>query len=108
MATRRDHWRVHVTRWTKSGLRAEEYGTKHGVNPRTLVYWKWRLGKEEAKAERGHAPKRARVRSQFIEVRAGVQDRFELELQGGRRLIVPTTFDADALSRLIGTLERRA
>jgi hypothetical protein len=42
----RDRWREHVEQWISSGLTAAEYGDRAGVNPRTLSYWKWRLGRE--------------------------------------------------------------
>ncbi|MDP9037110.1 MAG: tyrosine-type recombinase/integrase [Myxococcota bacterium] len=47
MATR-DRWREHVEQWTLSGLKAAEYGNRVGVNPRTLTYCKWRLGRGAA------------------------------------------------------------
>ena len=41
----------------------------------------------------------------LVELRGGVvDDRFELELGGGRRLRIPRGFDADALARLLAVL----
>jgi hypothetical protein len=64
-------WAERVEGWRASGLTAEEYASKLGVNARTLVYWKWKLGKEGLRAER-IVPKRrpSEERLSFVEVRA--------------------------------------
>lgn len=43
---KREVWAKRVERWTDSGLTCGEFSSEIGVNPRTLIYWKWRLGKE--------------------------------------------------------------
>jgi hypothetical protein len=95
----RDRWHEHVEQWASSGLTAAQYGDRAGVNPRTLTYWKWRLGQES----------RERVTpttvAAFVEVHPRREEGFELELRGGRRLRVPASFDEPALRRLIELLE---
>jgi hypothetical protein len=41
----------------------------------------------------------------LVEMRAPDNHRVELELQGGRRLRIPATFDSAALRRLLEVLE---
>ncbi len=96
----RDKWREHIEQWTSSGLTAVQYGERAGVNPRTLGYWKWRLGRDT----RTHVAPPTAVAT-FVEVRAPADGHFELELAGGRRLRVPASFDAAALRRLLEVLE---
>lgn len=41
--TARD-WARLVKAWQKSGKSADEFAASHGIAPRTLTWWKWRLG----------------------------------------------------------------
>ena len=121
----REEWRKRVERWRDSGLTAAEFAGELGINPRTLMYWKWLLARDaNASApalERRQAPKRARASKQaqplvavplardragLIEIQSAAADgRFELELGRGRRIRVPASFDADGLRRLLDVLE---
>jgi hypothetical protein len=119
-AVSREEWAKRVGRWRDSGLRTAEFAAELGINPRTLTYWKWTLGKE-ARGEKREWPRRkgqtvsvkasqetAPQTASLIEVHAEPNDaRFELELRGGHRLRVPTGFDAQMLSRLLDVLEAR-
>ena len=96
-----DKWREHVEQWTSSGLSAVQYSERAGINPRTLAYWKWRLGRD---APVSVAPSGAAVAA-VVQVRAPEERWFELELSGGRRLRVPASFDSATLRRLIGVVE---
>jgi hypothetical protein len=120
----REEWAKRVERWRDSGLTCGEFASEIGVNPRTLTYWKWILGKE-ARGEKRTWPSRKRGRprarqaatsngaaslpsviSGLIELQATAGDaRFELELGSGRRLRVPASFDAAELRRLLEVLE---
>lgn len=120
----REEWAKRVERWRDSGLRCAEFAAEIGVNPRTLTYWKWILGKE-ARGEKRTWPSRGlqqrrarRPRGSETERRAAggipalveVQtvagdSRFEVELSAGRRLRVPASFDATELRRLLDVLE---
>jgi hypothetical protein len=120
----REEWAKRVERWRDSGLTCGEFASEIGVNPRTLTYWKWILGKEargekrtwlsrkrgEPRSRRAAtsdaAPSMPPVISGLIEVQATAGDaRFELELGSGRRLRVPASFDAAELRRLLEVLE---
>lgn len=125
-------WAKRVERWRQGGLTAEEYAGEIGVNPRTLAYWKWRLGpgarREVAKkatvevvrartgpnASRALSRPRAATQSMalsFIEVprehAAHAGDFFEVVLVSGLRVRVPPSFDDGALARLLDVVERR-
>jgi len=39
-------WAKRVERWKDSGLTSEEYAAEVDINPRTLMYWAWKLRKE--------------------------------------------------------------
>jgi hypothetical protein len=46
----RETWAKRVERWRDSGLTAAEFAAEVGVNPRTLSYWKWRLGSKRGRS----------------------------------------------------------
>jgi transposase len=41
----RTAWERRVRRWERSGQTASEFAAREGVNPRTLSFWKWKLGR---------------------------------------------------------------
>jgi hypothetical protein len=45
MRTSREEWAKRVERWKNSGLTAKEFAGELGFNPRSLVFWKWQLGR---------------------------------------------------------------
>jgi hypothetical protein len=111
--TSRAEWRKRIERWRESGLSAEQFAAELGVNVGTLRHWKYFLAKE-GNADRGQ--KRARKQRQpesFVEIApaavsaksAFTHEAFELEI-AGRRVRIPSGFEAEALSRLIAVLER--
>jgi transposase len=101
MRRNRAEWSKQIALWRKSGLTAREYAAKAGLNPGTLQFWKYTLGKE-SRLPSGKGPE-----FPLIEVRSSAtgDDRFEVDLAGGHRVRVPGTFDGDALRRLIAVLE---
>ena len=106
----RERWTPLVRRWQRSGQTACEFAQAAGVNPSTLTYWAWRL-KRESEGSKGHGVTRqgskAEVdRGSFVELVASPveEQRFEIELVDGRRLRIPTEFDAAALGRLLAVL----
>jgi hypothetical protein len=89
-------------------LSAAEFALEIGVNARTLTYWKWKLGKAEAR--------RGAARPEFVEVVTPATlgtsgevslDALEVVLGGGVVIRVPARFDADALRRVVAALEAR-
>jgi hypothetical protein len=120
--TTRKEWAKRVERWGESGLTCAEFAAELGINPRTLTYWKWILGKEE-RGEKRESPKgkqrslsatkvttaSAAKSSGLIELHVASRSdaRIELELRGGHRLRIPAGFDAQGLKQLIELLEAR-
>jgi transposase len=105
----RDEWRRRVERWKDSGLTAKEFAVETGINAGTLQFWRYKLGKPAPRRPRQRSPA-ASILSSIVEVRPAVaplESRFEIELGNGRRLRVPTAFDASALKSLLAILEAR-
>ncbi len=110
MQTRRTEWAERVSRWRRSGLTAKEFARSVGVNAGTLTYWAWRLGRERRRVGQVRQRSRAAVAmpaSAWLEITTagGADSRFELELNSGRRLRIPATFEVAALERLLAVLE---
>jgi hypothetical protein len=42
MATKSE-WIARIARWKRSGLGANEFGARKGVDPKQLSWWKWHL-----------------------------------------------------------------
>jgi hypothetical protein len=112
--TRRE-WVRRVAAWRRSGQTSKEFAAGAGVNASTLLWWSTRLRGERGMPKaagdlrrRGGVPLPPR-RSEpvpLVELRGSVvDDRFELELGGGRRLRIPPAFDAAALERLLRVLQ---
>lgn len=101
----REEWAKRVEAWRGSGRTAKEFAAEIGARAPTLKWWAWRLG-AEGKAE-------PRARRGFVEVVApwsgtrAASEAFELELPSGDRLTIPSSFDGEALRRLLGIVEGR-
>jgi transposase len=104
----RDRWAGLVRRWRRSGQTAREFAESAGVNAGTLSHWAWRLSRETGgRKRRSRNGARAAVpEARFVELIVdGANDGgFLLEFSDGRRLRIPTGFDADALQRLLAIL----
>jgi len=110
-ANRRE-WSGRVAEWRRSGKTSKEFAAEIGVNPSTLLWWSTKLGASRGAAKAAGARRRERGTADrleqlpLVELSGGVvDDRFELELGGGRRLRIPPRFDAEALGRLLAVLE---
>ena len=115
MRTTRAEWAKRVERWADSGLTAKEFAAELGINPRSLVFWKWQL-KRDAGGASATSPQRAPMVSRrrsvaklpLVELRPSLlETRIELELGAGRRLKIPAGFDVESLRRLLSVLETR-
>jgi hypothetical protein len=112
MRLNRREWARRVAAWRRSGKTSKEFAAVAGVNPSTLLWWSTKLRAERGVAKAAGAMRRpGGAREQLasvpiVELRGGVvDDRFELELSGGRRLRIPPAFDAGALGRLLQVLQ---
>ena len=110
----REEWAKRVERWRDSGLTTAEFAAELGINPKTLTYWAWTLKREAGGKKRvWPAKKRPAAAGRgtpaqgptFVELpRQGSSARFELEIRG-RRLHIPSAFDAQQLRALLEILE---
>jgi transposase-like protein len=116
--TSREEWAKRVERWSDSGQTAKEFASATGLNERTLIYWKWRLGREargltstSAKPRRPRAETPAlaveaqEATTAFVQITTTASAHFEIALANERRLRVPSNFDDVALRRLLAVLE---
>lgn len=102
----RAEWAKRVAGWSESGATAAEYAERIGVKEATLRHWKWQLGADHRRGGSAHQP------PPFVDVTAAVLSAradaaFELVLTDGRRLRIPSSFDGDALRRILAVLEGR-
>ena len=105
-----EEWRSRIEQWRGSGLTAEKFAAELGINAGTLKFWAYKLNKAKREASGQVAQskrKRAAGAASFVEVRTASASCFEIELGNGRRLRVPSGFEAEALERLLGLLERK-
>ena len=115
MRTTRVEWAKRVERWADSGLTAKEFAAEIGINPRSLVFWKWQLKRDAQGAPtivreptRKVSGRRLVAKLPLVELRPSLSEtRIELELAAGRRLKIPAGFDVDSLLRLLSVLETR-
>jgi hypothetical protein len=107
----REVWAKRVERWGESNLTAAEFASELGINPRTLTYWKWRLGRDSRAAmiplhkDQPAIPAPvvfAQVAASIPEHRAQSEP-FEVVLDG-LVVRVPVSFDEAALRRLLGAI----
>jgi hypothetical protein len=113
MRTDREEWAKRVARWKDSGLTAKEFAGELGINPRSLTFWKWQLGKlseppaksPEASVKKNGRRSPTRTLPLIELARSTAPMPFELELSGGRRLAIAAAFDPDALRRLLAVLD---
>jgi transposase len=110
--TSRAEWQKRIERWNDSGLSAEQFAAELGINAGTLRHWKYFLGKQGRRSVSTRAPMVSA--SALIEVQpsdgataAVLPLPFELEFGAGRKLRIPSQFDAVALERLLAVLEHR-
>jgi hypothetical protein len=91
-----------------------EFAGRHGIRVGSFQRWLYRLRAEEqgrrwGRKRRNESRRAARVPWPLVEVQpARTADiRFEIELPGGRRLLVPESFDANALQRLLAIFNEK-
>lgn len=115
----RELWSKRVERWKDSGLSAREFSSEMGINPGTLSYWRWKLGKKAAKSPNKGKPvgfvevvaetesRNGPRRGPAVAAKPGEDDRpepLEIILRDDVRIRVPVHFDAEALRRVVVAL----
>jgi transposase len=111
----REAWVKRVERWRDSGLTAKEYAAEAGINAHSLSWWKWRLS--SGATVQGRGPRRRPSTPSpvttspltFVEMTTAVaREPLEVVLPSSIRILVPSTFDAPTLGRLLDVLEHRS
>lgn len=52
-------WREHIARCSESGANVHDYCAKHGLQPKSLIWWRSELRRRERDGGSGHRPKKA-------------------------------------------------
>lgn len=94
-------WQKVIDAWARSGLSTAEFADAQGIHPKTLTFWKWRLGKEK----RGK-PRRDKVEAastSFTEVTVPLNAPIELVV-GDVTVRVPAGASAEQLREVLGVL----
>jgi hypothetical protein len=96
----RAEWEALVAEWRAGDLSQQAFAKRKGLAPTTLSWWACRLRRE---ARAAHAP--ARLVPVRVTGAAARETEFVVRLRAGVEVTVPASFDADALRRLVATLE---
>jgi hypothetical protein len=113
MKSNRAEWAEHLKQWKKSGLTADEFSAKIGINANTFKNRTWRLGRDRRSLGSGGfveiiVPRKTESAQQNDEKEVSHKSEpVELVLSSGHHILVPIRFDAACLRRLIDTLEGR-
>ena len=128
MSDRAKHWQRLVTAWEKSSLSQAEFCRRRGVKPVAFGWWKRKLVGAAKAGQRRHGRdlgrRRARQHADFVEVSlpgiafpadsaisVGTPLRsvgcgvYEIVLNNGRVIRLPTSFDPAMVARLVTTVE---
>jgi transposase len=109
----REVWVKRVERWRDSGLTAKAFAEQAGIGADRLRYWKWKLSRPESTRSDTSPPSSNSTALPFVEVTAseGVQhvgrlaeERLEILLPSGTRILIPTKFDEATLRRVVAVV----
>jgi transposase len=99
-------WATRVERWQRSGLDATTFARRERCNPRTLTYWRWRLGKTTAApARRTPAPAVSFVEVVTAPSAGTVGTPVEVVLPAGYRLRLTAEVTPTLLQTVLAVLE---
>ena len=118
---RSEYWRDQSEDWESSGVTQASFCEERGLSLPAFRWWRWKLKQEDRRGMSSLAPEESGgmrlvpVRVVDLEPRsptpsscsatAQPASAFEVLLESGTCIRVPGDFDADALSRLLRTLE---
>ena len=101
-----------AAQWADGGV---GFATREGINPQTLTFWKWKLGRQATERAASDGPRDPRGNGTvgFVEVLraaatpAAPAPAFEVVLPDGYRIGVTPGFDGGTLRALLDVLEGR-
>ena len=97
-------WAERVAAWQRSRLSAAAFAARHGLSPRTLVWWRWRL----ATARPAATPVLTAPQLVAVDVEpATAATAWEVALAGGHVLRVHAGIAPDALRVVLDVLALR-
>lgn len=106
----RDEWTQLVEAWKASGVTAAQFAAQHGLKPKALSTWRWRLRTQPPARQRRSekAPPKLVQLSVADLVRSGDTEtgRWELTTVTGHRLRVLAPVTGAELEQLLGVLVR--
>lgn len=102
----RDEWTQIVTAWKASGLSASQFAVQHGLKPKALSTWRWRLRTDPKRRSDG-APKLVQLSiAELVGSGDTGSGRWELTTLAGHRLRVLAPVAGAELDQLLGALVR--
>lgn len=108
-------WQVLIAEWQGSGIDLGEFCRERRIAPSSLRWWRWRLGISSdrgsisAVSAAGCSTQKGNNWIQLeIETSGSNRSAFEVRWPSGRILRIPADFEAEALGRLLATMERSA
>ena len=120
---RSEYWRAQSVAWQTSGMTQADFCEEHELSLPALRWWRWKLKREDGESEPSTAPEKDSGRAmRLVPVRVVDPEphhptpsscstsavpplAFEVVLESGATIRMPRDFDAEALSRLLRTLE---
>lgn len=106
-----EQWASLVAGWRQSGLTANEYGTRHGVSPKTLGWWGSELKRRDGKrgvSTRHGGRKADPVRLEFVPLTVAesslVRSRLSVTHESGFTVVIEGGVDGEALSAVLSAV----
>jgi len=93
--------RIVLNALARSGQSVRDFAEQHGVDPQRVYLWRRRVAEGDRTTFREVVVRASHPTSMGVEGSS-----FEVTLASGLRIRVPTSFDAEALVRLLEALER--
>ena len=101
-ASSHEQWSERIARFERGKVDAETFAAGEGVTKRQLMWWRWRVRRDE------HATPSTTALS-FVQLEPSTAPAsgpmLELVVAEGRLIRVPTGFDEETLARLVAVVE---
>jgi hypothetical protein len=108
------NWAQLLEAWAQSGKSAQDFAALHGLSPRTLLWWQWRLGKGKKRRKAKATPNKPRTAPRLVAVKLDEPDdaassdvAWELDMAGAL-LRVHRAIAASELERVLAAMSAKA